>query len=461
MAEVSVASSPPPRSSYIEVHVELLDHPKTKRLARLLKLSPIYVQAHLVELWKWVMAYAPSGDLTRFDSLDIADGACWEGDPDAFVEALCSCGTGGGIGFLERTATGKLIVHDWHQYGGKLLVTRFCDRFRKTHHRQPTPEEIRAAGLFPPEMYAVSGIAAPPSDAAPTPSHGFHGNPPDSNVEERSEAKRSVAYPSPEKRSEEKPSRQPGVVDTASARARDPDRRRLAAALALPEGRGGEEAGAVPSPPAPPPDPDATPRQAIDEVLARHPDLAAELQAIEARKLAKGESIGSPQRWRAAMLQSLLRQRAQRQAAGHGAGRPCDAEEESPHADREEAVAARIVQAPRPRRPLPPDWLPGVPEEEARRLLNAAREALLCRRDPSPPGPERDAKLLALARGYWERAHPDQAPPWGAIGNLGDSQATPEGPVPVARLGSPQAPQVAVRQSPSARHEVAVREMAA
>ena len=112
MAEVSVATSR--STNYIEVHVELVDHPKTKRLARLLQISPIYVQAHLVEMWKWVMAYAPGGDLTRFDALDIADGACWEGDPEAFVEALCSCGTGGGIGFLERTATGKLIVHDWH-----------------------------------------------------------------------------------------------------------------------------------------------------------------------------------------------------------------------------------------------------------------------------------------------------------------------------------------------------------
>lgn len=111
-------------------------------------------------------------------------------------------------------------------------------------------------------------------------------------------------------------------------------------------------------------------------------------------------------------------------------------------------MAARIVQAPRPRRPLPPDWLPGVPEEEARRLLNAAREALLCRRDPTPAGPERDAKLLALARGYWESAHPDQAPPWEPAETQTHSERhlAPEGPVPVARLGSPQALQVPVRE---------------
>lgn len=470
MAEVSVATSR--STNYIEVHVELVDHPKTKRLARLLQISPIYVQAHLVEMWKWVMAYAPGGDLTRFDALDIADGACWEGDPEAFVEALCSCGTGGGIGFLERTATGKLIVHDWHQYGGKLLVTRFCDRFRKSHHRQPTPFEIQSAGLFPPEMYAASGIATPLSEPSTRSSDGFQRIPPDSNVEEKSLEKRSEEEPREAKRSEEKPPPNAGAREAGSAGPSPGlEERRPAAALA-PEGGGGGEpiprtaSGSpirqVAERPRPPErdaprekaDPDAmersdsvadaTARSAIEGILARCPALAAELQAIEARKLARGESIGNPQRWRAAMLATLDRQQRERQAAAA----------ENPQAAREEVHQARIVRAPKPRRPIPPDWLPGVHEEEARRLLNAAREDLLARRDPTPPGPERDEKLVILARGYWQRAHPDAEPPWPAVG---ESLSPANAAVPVTLSSVPER-HGAQRPCRPALH---VREMAA
>jgi hypothetical protein len=106
--------------TYIESHSALRDHPKTKRLKRLLKVETPTVIGHLQCFWWWVMEYAPDGDITAFDQDDIADAAMWEGDPNDFVQALLSCGVGGGVGFLERTEDGLLLVHDWEEYGGKL-----------------------------------------------------------------------------------------------------------------------------------------------------------------------------------------------------------------------------------------------------------------------------------------------------------------------------------------------------
>jgi hypothetical protein len=133
---------------YIESHCELRDHPKTKRLRRQLGCSLPTVIGHLNCLWWWALDYAPNGDLTRFDAADIAEAAEWDGDPDEFIRALLECGLGSGAGFLEHTPSDKLLIHDWHQYGGKLVIKRYRDNFRKQHQRLPTEAELRAAGLF-------------------------------------------------------------------------------------------------------------------------------------------------------------------------------------------------------------------------------------------------------------------------------------------------------------------------
>jgi hypothetical protein len=197
---------------YVEIHSELTDHPKMRRLKLLTGVSPVYLQAHLCELWKWTMLYAPSGDLTKYDAIDIAAAAAWEGDPRTFYNALAECGIAGEAGFLRRV-NGKVLVNDWHHYGGRILITRFSDRFRKERKRSPTPQEIRSAGLFPEEMWRDSDIPEPvPAEVVPIPTE------PQSIPEDsdgfRVIAKRSVAERSVYKQSVER--------DTdASSRARD------------------------------------------------------------------------------------------------------------------------------------------------------------------------------------------------------------------------------------------------
>jgi hypothetical protein len=132
--------------SYIESHQELGRHPKTKRLARLLSISLPCAVGHLQFLWWWAMDYAQDGHLAKFDAYDIADAAGWEGDAEAFLEALISCGIGGGAGFVERDEYGAIWLHDWQDYGGKLFAERKKNAEKQARYREakgtPTPETI-------------------------------------------------------------------------------------------------------------------------------------------------------------------------------------------------------------------------------------------------------------------------------------------------------------------------------
>lgn len=119
--------------AWIESHETLREHPKTKRAARTLGVSLPTLIGHLHLLWWWATQYAEDGDLNRYDATDIADAAGWEGKPDAFVSALLSCGPGGGAGFLERKG-GRLVIHDWDQYAGRLIAAREDGR-RGNHER--------------------------------------------------------------------------------------------------------------------------------------------------------------------------------------------------------------------------------------------------------------------------------------------------------------------------------------
>lgn len=204
-------------AQYIEVHAGLRGHPKTKRLMRRLGISSIVAQSHLVAFWVWVMEYRPNGDLTSLEDEDIAQGAGWEGDPALFVDALLTCSYGTGCGFIERVGT-AFFVHDWHEYGGKVVYNRFCDAFRKREKRGPSHAEITAANLFPVAMLRLSTLD---SDKNPTDSSGIRPesdrNPSDSSVEERRGEETSGAKRSTEEKKKEEPSGEERRGEGASA----------------------------------------------------------------------------------------------------------------------------------------------------------------------------------------------------------------------------------------------------
>lgn len=123
--------------AWIESHDTLARHPKTKRFARLLGISVPQAIGHLHLLWWWSLEYAQSGDLTAFESYELADAAMWEGEADCFMDAITRAG------FLDVT-DGAVLIHDWEEYAGKLLQRREANRvkqdaYRNRHKPQPPP----------------------------------------------------------------------------------------------------------------------------------------------------------------------------------------------------------------------------------------------------------------------------------------------------------------------------------
>lgn len=99
--------------AYVESHQQIGRHPKTRRAARLLGVSVPTIIGHLHLFWHWCLDYAKDGDLTHADAADIADAALWDGEPDDLFGALLQSG------FIDEH-DGRLYVHDWGEYGGKL-----------------------------------------------------------------------------------------------------------------------------------------------------------------------------------------------------------------------------------------------------------------------------------------------------------------------------------------------------
>ena len=117
---------------WIESHQELRNHPKTKRLARELKITVAAAIGHLHCLWWWATDYAPDGDLTEYEAWEIADAAYYEGkNTEKFKDALIFAG------FLDNT-NGRLILHDWNDYGGKNLnrQKKATERVQRYRERQ-------------------------------------------------------------------------------------------------------------------------------------------------------------------------------------------------------------------------------------------------------------------------------------------------------------------------------------
>lgn len=160
--------------NWLKVDASIFEHPKTRRLARALGISPEQTVGHLIRLWGWAMRIFPDGVLKSIDAVDVAEAAGFPGDADQFVDALQTCSSTG-IGFLERDADGTLRLHDWDEYSGALELKREKDRERK---RNGT-----ATAETPKSSERDSGI--------PTTSAEFHGIPATS-TEENGNARNST-----------------------------------------------------------------------------------------------------------------------------------------------------------------------------------------------------------------------------------------------------------------------------
>ena len=125
--------------AWIEFHQGLAQHHKTRRLKRVLGINIAQAVGHMAMLWTWALDAAPDGDLSPFDSLDIAEQVGWEGDPQTFIDGIAAAG------FADKEGD-RLLIHDWHNYGGKLADKRRTDAERKRLSRG-CPTDVQRTSL--------------------------------------------------------------------------------------------------------------------------------------------------------------------------------------------------------------------------------------------------------------------------------------------------------------------------
>jgi hypothetical protein len=117
---------------WIESHQQLGKHPKMLRAARLLGINRVQMVGHLQYLWWWALDFATAGDIADYDAADIADAALWNGDPELFYSALVQCG------WIDKESDQGVVLHDWHDYAGKLLEGRekAAEKMRRYREKQ-------------------------------------------------------------------------------------------------------------------------------------------------------------------------------------------------------------------------------------------------------------------------------------------------------------------------------------
>jgi hypothetical protein len=119
---------------WIESHQSLRNHPKVKKAARLAGVNEFEMIGRLHCLWWWALDYAPDGDLTNYSAEDIESAVDWTGPEGAFYTALIDCGFNGHCGLIEKLGE-QTTIHDWHEYGGRLLQKREANKDRMREAR--------------------------------------------------------------------------------------------------------------------------------------------------------------------------------------------------------------------------------------------------------------------------------------------------------------------------------------
>lgn len=184
--------------AWIKSHQDLRDHPKTRKLAHILGISKPAAIGHLQCLWWWTLDYAEDGDLSRFDMIDIALGAEWEGDPDTFFDAMTKAG------FIDMTPD-SCEVHDWEDYAGTLIRRRQSDKERKRTKRGADSAQSPASNVAD----SASDQQQPTEESATCPQHVRA---------DSAQSLRHVSYP--EKSREEKRRVNPSPSGLGDARGR-------------------------------------------------------------------------------------------------------------------------------------------------------------------------------------------------------------------------------------------------
>ncbi|OBZ08903.1 hypothetical protein A8L34_22380 [Bacillus sp. FJAT-27264] len=111
--------------------------PQTRKFCRLTGLDTPAAVGSLHMIWWWAMDWAPEGDLTKFEPIDLADAAHFEGDAQVFFDALVEAG------YVAKTLEGHEIM-DWNSIGGQVIEGRKKAATKKANQRAKAAEKKAA-----------------------------------------------------------------------------------------------------------------------------------------------------------------------------------------------------------------------------------------------------------------------------------------------------------------------------
>lgn len=103
--------------------------PQTRKFCRLTGLDIPRAVGSLHMIWWWALDWAPDGNISKFEPVDLADAAHFDGDPAAFFDALVQSG------YVSKTLEGHEIV-DWHNIGGQVIEGRKKAAQKKAKQRE-------------------------------------------------------------------------------------------------------------------------------------------------------------------------------------------------------------------------------------------------------------------------------------------------------------------------------------
>lgn len=126
MAGLSLARERIGYLAWIMSPQELRADPRTRKLARLLDEPSFAIVGRIHFLWWWSLDYAEDGDLSKLETIDIAEAMEWSGDPVAIVAHLIDAG------FLD----GSLKLQDWQGVASRLIEQRHANAEKQKAWRE-------------------------------------------------------------------------------------------------------------------------------------------------------------------------------------------------------------------------------------------------------------------------------------------------------------------------------------
>lgn len=130
---------------WIQVFSNMVNHPKTYKLADLLEIkckevSPnVIACGMMVSLWSWCSQNAVDGDLSNVTPQCIADAAGWKGLATLFCSAIASAG------FADDDGD-RYTLHDWEVHAALLIGAEANKKEKDRERSKRYREKKRHAG---------------------------------------------------------------------------------------------------------------------------------------------------------------------------------------------------------------------------------------------------------------------------------------------------------------------------